>query len=56
MKQQGVLILPLDGRLVHHTSMKQLEVLLLTLDGMLVHHRDPSMKPLGVLLLPRMEF
>ena len=32
--------------------MMQQGVLLLLLDGMLVHHRVPSMKQLGVLLLP----
>ena len=54
MKQLGVLLLPLDGLLVHHRvpSMKQLGVLLLPLDGLLVHHRIPRMKQLGVLLLP----
>ena len=54
MKLLGVLLLPLDGMLVHHRvpSMKLLGVLLLPLDGMLVCHRVPSMKLLGVLLLP----
>ena len=32
--------------------MKRLGALLLSLDGMLVHARVPSMKQLGVLLLP----
>ena len=52
MKQLGVLLLSLDGMLVHHRvpSMKPLRVLLLSLDGMLVHHRIPSMKPLGAAL------
>ena len=54
MKQLGVLLLPLDGMLVHHRapSMKQLGALLLPLDEMLVHYRVPSMKQLGALLLP----
>ena len=54
MKQLGILLLPLDGILVHHRvpSMKQLRVVLLPLDEMLVHHRVPSMKQLGILLLP----
>ena len=54
MKQPGVLLLPLDGMLVHYRvpSMKQPGVLLLPLDGMLVHYRVPSMKQPGVLLLP----
>ena len=54
MKQLGILLLPLDGMLVHHRvpSMKQLGILLLPLDGMRVHRRVPNMKELGVLLLP----
>ena len=54
MKQLGVLLLPLDGILVHHRapSMKRVGVLLLSMDGILVHHRVPSMKRQGVLLLP----
>ena len=57
MKQLGVLLLPLDGILVHHRvpSMKQLGVLLLPLDGMLVRHRVSSMKQLGAILLPLMD-
>ena len=53
MKRLGVLLLSMDGILVHHRvpSMKRLGVLLLSMDGMLVHHRVPSMKRLGVLLL-----
>ena len=48
MKRLAVLLLPLDGMLVHHRapSMKQLGVLPHPLDGMLVHHRVPSMKQL----------
>ena len=53
MKGRGVLILPLDGMLVHHRvpSMKGGGVLILPLDGLLVQHRVPSMKGLGALLL-----
>ena len=54
MKRLGMLLLPLDGMLVHRRvpSMKRLGMLLLPLDGMLVHRRVPSMKRLGMLLLP----
>ena len=44
MKRLGVLLLSLDGMLVHQRvpSMKRLGVLLLSLDGMLVHHSVSS--------------
>ena len=50
--------LQLDGLKCYFTFytsfcyMKRLEAVLLLLDKMLVHHRMPSMKGLGVLLLP----
>ena len=54
MKQQGVLLLPLDGMLVHRgvSTVKQQEALLLPLDGMLVHRRVPSVKQQEASLLP----